>query len=224
MVQCFFKKTWSSSFIFLYFNVLYLIKMMDLDLNFRWPKSWQELDMLHLCTKADFCDSMWGQTWRSGLGNAARSKAWQPLESQLCCSEMEVLRSSRSNLSQTPWDPTKSGFCLGTEVVEHPSYCAKVATKARKQFQGQVLQEHSVVHSPPLGLWQRMAMNFTLPFVVFAIKNFLLGADKYWRRQPNPKLNPGFQCVHFDFHSLHVLSWCRSQATPSWSFMLSWCY
>lgn len=129
----------SSSFIFLYFNVLYLIKMMDLDLNFRWPKSWQDWDMLHLCTKADFCDSMWGQTWRSGLGNVARSKAWQPLESQLCCSEMEVLHSSRSNLSQIPWDPTKSEFCLETEVMEDLSYCAKVATKARKQFQGQVL-------------------------------------------------------------------------------------
>lgn len=39
---------------FLYFYTLHLIKIMDLDLNFRSPKSWQDLDMLQLCTKANF--------------------------------------------------------------------------------------------------------------------------------------------------------------------------
>lgn len=137
----------SSSFILLYYYTLYLIKMMDLDLNFRLPKSWQDLDVLHLCAEAGFVSvhehkfevaSVMQQGGRHGSHQRDSCAAVKSCVGRFWTLP-EVGGHPYVKLSQTLWDPTKLGVCLEAEVKEKSNRCAKVATKARKQPWGQVL-------------------------------------------------------------------------------------
>lgn len=99
---------------------------------------------------------------------------WYSSSSRLC---WKVLSSHRSiqgrhpyiNLSQTPWDPTKMRVSLETEVKEPP--------RLGNSPWGKSWPHTRTLNFPfphPWGPWQRRRYDFSLPFLVFAIRNACL--------------------------------------------------